>query len=178
MDTMLMAIFGTVPQALKGVITLRDLDRAEDITLHATAVLAKDPSGTVSIRQASERELNTAFLGLLSGVLPGALGGPVGLVLGGSVGGLIGLIFDLAKAGISADFLEESAKALPPGKAALIAEVNETLTDLVDTKLWNLGGHVCRWQRSEFVESKIIHELDAINAESTPTRAATGGKAL
>lgn len=90
MDTMLIAIFNTAPHALKGVISLKELHRTGDITLYSTAVIAKDASGTISIKQASERELNGAVLGLLSGILVGTLGGPIGLVIGGSIGGLAG----------------------------------------------------------------------------------------
>jgi uncharacterized membrane protein len=64
MDKMLMAIFDTAPQALKGVIALKDLHRGGDIKLYSTAVIAKEPSGKVSIKQASERELNGTPLGL------------------------------------------------------------------------------------------------------------------
>jgi uncharacterized membrane protein len=165
MDTMLIAIFDTAPQALKGLIELRFLHRAGDITLYATAVIAKDSSGKVSIKQASERELNEAPLGLLTGILLGTLGGPIGLAMGGFIGGLAGLIFDLAKAGISADFLEKASQALPPGKAALLAEVDETLEAPVDMKLMKLCGHVYRRSRSEFVEEQLLDELDAINVE-------------
>jgi uncharacterized membrane protein len=75
------------------------------------------------------------------------------------------LIFDLAKAGVSADFLEEASQSLAPGKTALLAELDETLKAPVDIKLVKLGGHVSRRPRSEFVEEQLLDELDAINAE-------------
>jgi uncharacterized membrane protein len=165
MNKMLVAIFNKTPAAFKGVIALRDLHRAGDITLYTTAVIVKEPSGKISIKQATEREVVGAPLGFLSGILLGALGGPIGLAIGGSIGGLAGLIFDLAKAGVSADFLENASQALPPGKAALLAEVDETLEAPVDMKLLKLGGHVYRRPRSEFVEEQLLDELDAINVE-------------
>ena len=165
MDKMLIAVFDTVPEALKGVIALKDLYRVGNIKLYTTAVIAKDSSGTISIKQASERELNGAPLGLLSGILLGMLGGPIGLAIGGSIGGLAGLIFDLARAGISADFLEEASQSLMPGKAALLVELDETLEAPVDRKLGKLGGGVYRRPRSEFVEEQLLDELDVINAE-------------
>jgi uncharacterized membrane protein len=164
MENMLMAIFDTAPQALKGVITLRDLHRAGDITLYTTAVIAKEPSGKVSIKQATERELNGTPLGFLTGILVGTLGGPIGLVIGGLIGGLAGLIFDLAKTGVSADFLEEASQALVPGKTALLAEIDETVEAPVDIKLVKLGGQVYRGSRSEFVDDQLIDDLDRIIA--------------
>jgi uncharacterized membrane protein len=151
MEKMLIAIFDTAPQALKGVINLNDLHRAGDITLYSTAVITKESSGRVSIKQASEREWNGTPLGFLTGILVGTLGGPIGLAIGASIGGLAGLIFDLAKAGFSADFLEEASQALAPGKTALLAEIDEAVEAPVDMKLVKLGGHVSRRPRTEFV---------------------------
>jgi uncharacterized membrane protein len=165
MEQMLMAVFDTVPEALKGVIVLKQLHRAGDITLHTTAVIAKDSSGKVSTKQAAERKFNGTNLGLLFGILLGALGGFVGLAIGGSIGGLAGLIFDLARTGISVDFLEQASNTLEPGKAALLAEIAETSTVPVDTKLAKLGGHIYRQPRSEFVDEQLLNEFDTINVD-------------
>ena len=165
MDTMLIAIFNTTPHALKGVIALKDLHRAGDITLYTTAVIAKDTSGTIRIKQAAEREWEHTVHGLLIGILLGTLGGPVGLAMGGLIGGLAGLIFDLVKAGISADFAEEASRSLTPGKTALLAEIDEVSVTRVDTKLMHLGGHVYRQPRSEFLDDQLMAELDRIEAE-------------
>ncbi len=165
MEQMLTAVFDTVPEALKGVIFLKELHRAGDITLHTTAVIAKDSSGRISINQAAEREFNGTKLDLLFGILLGALGGLAGLAIGGSIGGLVGLIFDLARTGISVDFLKQASSTLAPGKAALLAEIRETSTVPVDIKLAKLGGHIYRKPRSEFVDEQLMDELDTINVD-------------
>jgi uncharacterized membrane protein HdeD (DUF308 family)/uncharacterized membrane protein len=164
-EKMLMAIFNSAPQALKGVYYLKDLHRAGDIALYTTAVIVKEPSGKVSIKQASERELNATPLGLLIGVVLGTFGGPLGTAIGGLIGALAGLIFDLVKTGVSADFLEEVSQFLDTGEAALLAEIAETSVAPLDVRLAKLGGRVYRWQRSEFVEDQMMDELDTINAE-------------
>jgi uncharacterized membrane protein HdeD (DUF308 family)/uncharacterized membrane protein len=165
LDKMLTVIFDTASQALRGLITLKELHRTGDITMYATAVIAKEPSGKVSIKQASERELNGASLGFLSGILLGVLGGPIGPVIGGLIGGLAGLNIDLVKTGVSTDFLDEGMRALAPGKTALLAEIDETSGTLVDTRLAKLGGQVFRRQRYEFVEDQWMDELDMISGE-------------
>jgi uncharacterized membrane protein HdeD (DUF308 family)/uncharacterized membrane protein len=164
-EKMLMAVFNTTPQALKGVYDLKDLHRVGDITLYTTAVIVKEPSGKVSIKQASERELNATPLGLLTGIVLGTFGGPLGTAIGGLIGGLVGLIFDLAKTGISADFLEDTSQFMDSGEAALLAEIAETSVAPLDARLAKLGGHVYRWQRFEFVEDQMMDELDTINAD-------------
>ena len=165
MEQMLMAVFDTVPEALKGVIALKDLHRAREIKLYATAVITKDVLGKVSIKQASEREFNGPLLGLLAGFLLAELGGPVGLIIGVSIGGLVGLIFDLVKAGFSVDFLEEVSQSLAPGKTALLAELDETSEAPVDRKLKKLGGRLFRRPRSQFVNEQLTDELDRIETE-------------
>jgi uncharacterized membrane protein len=82
MDKMLIATFDTAPKALKGVVVLRDLHRRGGIKLYSTAVIAKDPAKSVSIKQASERDFKGSQIGLLFGILLGALGGLVGFALG------------------------------------------------------------------------------------------------
>ena len=165
MNKMLIAVFDTASKALTGVIALRDLHRAGDIKLYTTAVIEKDPSGKVSMKQASERELNGTKLVLLLGILLGALGGLVGVALGGLIGAFIGLIFDLARAGMSVDFLGEVSKTIAPGKTALLAEINETSTIPVDVKLAKLGANVYRQSRSEFVDEQLLNELNTINVD-------------
>jgi uncharacterized membrane protein len=163
MEQMLVAIFNTVPEALKAVIVLKELDRTGDITLHSTAVIAKDASGRVSLKQAAEPEFGGTKLGMFSGIILGALGGLVGLAIGGFIGRLGGLIFDLARTGISAGFLEQASNNLEPGKAALLAEIAEISAIAVDTKLAKLGGRVRRQSRSEFVDEQLMDELDTMN---------------
>jgi uncharacterized membrane protein len=103
--------------------------------------------------------------GLLIGILLGTLGGPIGLAIGGSIGALAGLTLDLAKAGVSADFLEQASRSLAPGNAALLAELDETLEASVDRKFVKLQGRVYRRPRSEFVDDQLVDELDRIEAE-------------
>ena len=164
MEKMLTVIFDTAPQALKGVLALKELHLAGDITLYSTAVIEKALSGTITIKQASERKWKGTPLGLLSGVLLGAWAGPIGLAITGAIGGLVGLIYDLAKAGVSAGFLEQASQALAPGKTALLAEMDESSETPVDMKFVKMSGHVCRQERSEFVEDQLLEELEKISA--------------
>jgi uncharacterized membrane protein len=165
MNKMLIAVFDTEPAAYVGLSALKDLHKNGDITLYATAVIVKDSSGVVSEKQtADEGPVGTA-LGLLTGSLVGLLAGPVGLAVGASAGTLTGLVFDLGKSGIDIGFLDEVSEALIPGKAAVLAEVEETWVTPVDTRLGKLGGLVFRRLRSEVVEDQLARESAAFNAE-------------
>jgi uncharacterized membrane protein len=165
MNKMLVAVFDTEPAAYQGLQALKDLHRDGDITLYATAVLVKDSAGAVSVKQtADEGPLGTA-LGMLTGSLVGLLAGPVGVAIGLSAGGLTGLIVDLSESEVNIDFVDEVSNALIPGKAAVLAEVEETWQTPVDTRLGKLGGLVFRRLRSEVVEDQLVRESAAFEAE-------------
>jgi uncharacterized membrane protein len=167
MNKMLVAVFDSETAAFEGLSALKDLHQDGDITLYANAVLAKDPSGKVSTRQAADEGPIGTALGALVGSMVGLLGGPVGLAVGVSMGGLTGLLFDLNKSGIDIQFVDDVSKALTPGKAAVLAEVEESWVTPVDTRIGKAGGVVFRRLRSEVVEDQLARETAAFKAEVT-----------
>jgi uncharacterized membrane protein len=141
------------------------------ITLYSDAVVVKDASGKLSVREGGEVPEGT-FFGLLTGSLIGVLGGPIGMALGASTGTLLGAAFDLTRAGISDDFLNEMSAYLLPGKAAVITELDEEWQAPIDTRMEALGGQVFRrnWIAVEdaYYERQIAadeEELAALEAE-------------
>lgn len=165
MNRIIVAILDSEPAAFEGLSALKDLHKDGDITLYATAVLAKDKSGAVSIRQAVDVGPVGTAIGLLTGGLLGILGGPAGVAIGASLGGLTGSLFDINDAGIGATIIDDVSVALTPGKVALLAEVEEGWTTPVDSRLEGLGGVVFRRLRSEVVEDQLLRESAAAEAE-------------
>jgi uncharacterized membrane protein len=165
MNKMLVAVFNSEVVAAEGLSALKGLHKDGDVTVYATAVLVKDASGKVSLNKtADEGPIGTA-LGMLVGSMVGLLAGPVGLALGASLGGLTGLISDLNNSGIDVQFVDDVSKALSPGKAAVLAYVEETWTVPVDARVGKLGGVVFRRLRSEVVEDQLAREAAAFEAE-------------
>jgi uncharacterized membrane protein len=165
MNKMLVAVFDTEPAAYEGLSALKDLHEDGDITLYATAVIAEDSSGVVTMKQGTDEGPIGMAIGVLTGSALGLLGGPVGIAIGASLGSLTGMIFDLNKSGIDLAFVDEVSKALTPGKAAVLADIEETWLTPVDTKLGKLGGIVFRRLRSEVVEDQLVREAAADSAE-------------
>ena len=171
MDKVVAVVFNDEKQAYEGLRAFRDLHSDGSITLYSDAVVAKDASGTLSLRTGDEDPEGTIF-GLLTGSVLGILGGPVGLAIGASTGTLIGAAFDLTRAGIGEDFLEEMSTYLLPGKAAVITEVDEEWQAPLDTRMEALGGQVFRRNRiaveDAYFEKQIAadrEELAALEAE-------------
>jgi len=82
MDKVLVAVFDNEAAAFDGLSALRDLHRDGDITLYASAVVAKDTAGKISVKQAADQGPVGTAVGLLTGSLVGILGGPVGFAVG------------------------------------------------------------------------------------------------
>ena len=125
MNRVIFVGFDDEKQAYEGDRALREMHRDGSITLYADAVIAKKPNGEVVVRErAGEGPVGTAG-GLLTGSLIGLLGGPLGVAVGATAGTAIGAAADLTRAGIGSDFLEDVGEHLLPGKAAVIAEIDE-----------------------------------------------------
>jgi uncharacterized membrane protein len=165
MNKMLVAVFDAEPAAYEGLTALKDLDRTADIALYATAVIAKDASGKVSMTQAVDEGPVGTALGAFAGSLVGLVGGPVGVVVGAALGATAGMAVDLGESGIDAGFLREVANAMTPGKVAVLAEIQETWETPVDTRLRPLGAVVFRRLRSEVAEDQLAREAAALRAE-------------
>jgi uncharacterized membrane protein len=170
-NKILVSVFDTERMAFEGLTALKDLHREGDITLYASTVIAKDPSGTVSVRQAADRGPIGTLVGIVTGGLVGLLGGPVGVAVGAYVGGFGGLMFDLFNSGVSMDFVDEVGASLTPGKAAVIADVDETWVTPIDTRLGTLGGATFRHVPGEVIDEELIRGTDAARTEIEQLRA-------
>ena len=165
MNKMLVAVFDREAAAFEGLTALKDLHRDGDISLYSSAVIAKDKNGKVEAKQAADAGPVGTAVGLLTGSLIGLLGGPAGLAVGASFGGLAGLLFDVNKSGVDVTFLDDVQKALTNGKVALVAEIDESWTTPVDTRLGKLDGIVFRRLRGEVVADQLMRESAAFEAD-------------
>jgi uncharacterized membrane protein len=165
MNKMFVAVFNDEPTAYEGLDALKDLHADGDITLYASSVIVKDPSGAVSVKQSADEGPVGTALGTLTGSMVGLLGGPVGVAAGMSLGALSGAIYDLNKSGVDVEFVDDVSEVLLPGRAAVIADIDETWTTPVNHRIHLLGGIVFRRERSQVVEDQITRENAEFEAE-------------
>src|SRR5512139_1839313 len=171
MDRMLAIIFNNELKAYEGARALQELQNEGSINLYAKAVIARDASGKVEVKQAGDMGPVGTAVGLLTGSLIGLLGGPVGLAIGAYAGTVGGLFYDLGHQTVGEDFLNEVGRSLQPGKAAVVAEVWEEWTMPVDTRMEALGGVVFRRTSMEVVDEQIERDVAALNAELAELKA-------
>jgi uncharacterized membrane protein len=171
MDKMLVAVFESESKAYEGSRILRELDAEGSISTFAIAVVAKDESGKVTVKQeADQGPLGTA-VGLFAGSLIGTLGGPVGFAVVAGAGTLGGALYDQAKVGVSDDFLADVEQQLQAGKYAVVAEVWEEWVMPADTRIEAAGGIVMRRAREEVVDTQIERDAAALKAEIASLKA-------
>jgi uncharacterized membrane protein len=170
-NKILVSVFDSEQMAFEGLSALKDLHRDGDITLYASTVIVKDPSGTVDVRQAQDKGPLGTFVGMVTGGLVGLLGGPVGVAVGAYVGGFGGLTYDLFKAGVSMDFVDEVSASLTPGKAAVVADIDEMWVTPVDARLAALGGMTFRRLHGEVIDAELVRETESAQVELEQLRA-------
>ena len=171
MNKMIVTVFNDESGAYEGVKALKELHAEGSLTLYATAVIAKDANGVVSVKQAADQGPSGTVLGLTTGSLIGLLGGPVGLAVGATTGAIAGSLYDLAQLGVGEDFLAEVSQYLSPGKVAVVAEIDEEWVMPLDTRMEALGGLVFRRARGEFIDAQIERESAADKAEIAKLKA-------
>jgi uncharacterized membrane protein len=106
-----------------------------------------------------------AFLGLLTGSLVGLLGGLLGVAVGAGAGTVIGAAFTARRAGFDAAFFDLVANHLTPGKAAVVAELEEEAETPLDIRMEALGATVFRRTRSVIEDVFDEKETAAYQAE-------------
>lgn len=171
MNKLIVTVFKDETKAYEGVKALEQLHAENALTLYATAVIAKDANGAITIKQQADEGPLGTVLGMTTGSLVGLIGGPVGMVAGAAAGTLLGSLYDIAEVGISGDFWDEALQQLSPGKVAVIAEADEDWVTPLDARMESLGGVVFRRVRSEFVDQQIEREIAADQAEIASLKA-------
>lgn len=164
-NKILISVFDTEEAAFKGVSALKDLHRDGDITLYASAVIAKGADGQVEVRQEADRGPVGTLVGVVTGGLVGLLGGPVGAAVGAYIGGTGGFLYDLFSAGFGVDLVDEVSNAMTPGKAAIVANIDETWVTPVETRFGELGATTFRRLPGEVLDEQLAREAAISKAE-------------
>ena len=165
MERILVVVFDDEPRTYEGSHALKQLDAEGSIAIHAEAVIKKNADGTVTIKQSEDDFPIGALGGTAIGSLIGLLEGPVGLAVGATAGLLAGSIGDLHAAGVDAEFVDEVAATLSPGKCAVIADLSEEWVTPVDTRMEALGGTVFRKARKNVEDDEWARDVAELRAD-------------
>jgi uncharacterized membrane protein len=165
MERMLVVVFDNEKKTYDGSRALAALDSEGSISVYAEAVIEKNDDGTVVIKQIMEDFPINTVSGTAIGALIGLLGGPIGVAVGAVGGTIAGSIWDMSRAGVNAEFLDDVFAKLTPGKWAIVSEISEEWVTPVDTRMEALGGTVFRIARRDVADEQDARYVAAIKAD-------------
>jgi uncharacterized membrane protein len=137
---------------------LNDLQKRGTLKLRNAAVLSKDSSGKVSIRETEDVD---AWRGTLFGAITGGI---IGLV-GGPIGALVGAVAGASAGGVAADwidmgfpdeFLKKLELGLEPGKAALVLLVEHEWLENLSETMTGMEGVVLQHSLTDEMVNRFI----------------------
>jgi uncharacterized membrane protein len=150
-------VFNEKSKAYEGLRGLWSLDRAEEITVHGTAVVHRDAFGQFQVDTKETYPALATAVGVGVGALLGLFAGPVGIAVGvaagagvgAAAGAVVGGVVDLARADTRSNAFADTAFVLENGQSAVIADVTEDWVSPVDRRMRELGGTVHRRAKSD-----------------------------
>ena len=144
---------------------LEEMNKAHNITLQDAVAVTKGADGKVQVTETREVSGSKgAKRGLLAGAVVGVIFPPsllVGAVAGGGLGAVWGKLRDT---GIKTGKMDELAGKLEPGKAAVIALVEQDSVDKVEKAMQGYDGELIK---HAFSETDTAHIEEA--ATSAPS---------
>jgi len=165
MERMLVVVFDNEKKAYEGKSALHQLQYDGDIAVYAEAVVVKHADGSISVKEQDDFGPVGTLIGTSLGAVIGALGGPVGLAIGATTGLTLGGLADVDNLLVGEDFLLEVTKSLTPNKVALAAQIDETWTTPVDTRMEALGGIVFRRSLAQVRQDIEDQDIAAMKAD-------------
>lgn len=155
MENVIALAFGDTEHARDAVRVLQTLHRSDQIRLEAVAIVERIQDGrTIVLEHAESSPRRGTAGGGVVGAVVGLLTGPLGLLVGGASGAFVGSLVDRADAEGSEELLRWLTRAVPRGRAAVIAVVAETSPEAVDAVASELGAIPLRRER-DAVELEI-----------------------
>jgi uncharacterized membrane protein len=171
MDRMLVVVFNDEAKAYQGKTALMQLQDQGNVNVYGYAVVAENADGSATIKQADNSGPLGSLFGMSFGALAGALFGPAGMLLGSAAGLGSGAAVDFTNLGVGQDYLDDVAKALTPGKVAVVAQVDEEWTAPVDSSMEALGGVVLRRTLSDVQKQVRQENIAAMKADVAQMKA-------
>jgi uncharacterized membrane protein len=135
------------------------------LKIHGLTIMHRTLEGRFEVRDAAMRNYGGSITGGLIGSLVGIMGGPLGVLLGWGAGALIGGIRDANEIMSDRTLFQRLTEDMSVGSTALVGEIEEQDTTVVNQLIRKLGGEVLRRPTAE-VEADIKAAESARDAAS------------
>jgi uncharacterized membrane protein len=130
-----------IPQATRA---LQDMHAEGNIKLYASAVIARDSGGKLSVQEITKEGLGGTAVGAFLGALAGLPAGPLAVTIAATGGAIFGNSADLINQSDNTELIDKISRELAPGKAAVVADVAEDGVTSFEALMESIGGTVVR----------------------------------
>jgi uncharacterized membrane protein len=160
MNTYIAIVFSSDEKAHAGLRRLWALDEEGELTVHGAAVVRRDDMGHIRVADRNTDLGKRTAIGVGVGALLGLIAGPVGVAAGVagaaalSVGAATGVgALAGAAVGATADAVKETRRenaadegffTMRHGQSAVVAEISEDWTSVLDEAMEPIGGTIFR----------------------------------
>ena len=128
----------------RGTEVIKKLHAEGSIKLYAAAVVARDLSGKLSIKEIADEGHGVTATSALIGGLAGLPLGPLAITIGAAAGALIGTSAERLNKGDEDEFAQKISRELTPGKAVVVAEIAEDDLSALELLMKPIGGTLVR----------------------------------
>ena len=128
----------------EGIRALKEMQAGGNIKIYASAVVAKDSGGKLSVQEIAHEGLGVTTVGALIGGLAGLPAGPLGMTIGAAGGAIIGGSAKLVNQRADSEFTNKIAHELAPGQSTIVADVDDDGATAFEAELQAIGGAVVR----------------------------------
>jgi hypothetical protein len=165
MDKMLVAVFDDLRRASAAAKTMKDRCESGALLAYALAVVAIDVRGISSVdfipvQGEADPMLKSPTRNFLK-----LLAAPFYSLELGSSGAAAAAMIEKARLGIDAGFIDTVTPHLLPGRAAIVAEIEDQLAADLSTLVESHGGKIFSCARYESMDAQIFADIDALRGE-------------
>lgn len=154
MSTIIVATFEDESKTYQAFSELKRASVEGEFKINGLTVIHRNLEGNFVIKDAAIRRAGGSITGGIIGSLAGILGGPLGILLGWAGGSLIGGMRDAKEIMDDQNLFKILAKDMRVGNTALIGEVDDEKSNVIQQIVRRLEGELMR-RPTEEVEADI-----------------------
>lgn len=173
MENLVFTTFADEKSATDGLKKLQELDQIGDIVIYNVALIKKNSDGSVTLLHHEGPEAsNQPAAGAAVGSLIGLLAGPVGMGIGFLTGALVGAADEDDTEDVTQQFLGKADRQLAPGSLAVVMDVEEDTTFMIDSYMAAYQGVTLHSPIEDEYDEADREQWKELNAEIDESEAA------
>lgn len=154
MSTIIVATFEDESKTYQAFSEIKRASVDGQLKINGLTVMHRNLEGNFVIKDAAIRNYGGSITGGIIGSLVGILGGPIGILLGWGAGAIIGGMRDAREIMSDQNLFKTLSQDMQVGNTALIGEIEDEKTNVVQQIVRRLGGELLR-RPTEDVEADL-----------------------